>query len=115
MLTRAVVRFASNNTHKIAEASAILAAARIKVVAAPLKLEEMQTTDTSRLVRDKVLKAYGSIGRPLFVEHTGLSIDALNGFPGGLTQIFWDSLKADRFAELFGHEGANRVVARTLV
>jgi XTP/dITP diphosphohydrolase len=50
----------------------------------------------------------------LGLEHTGLYLDYLNGLPGGLTQIFWDSLRADRFAKLFGH-AANRVLAKTLI
>jgi XTP/dITP diphosphohydrolase len=28
----------------------------------------------------------------------------MNGFPGGLTQIFWDTLGKERFAELFASE-----------
>jgi XTP/dITP diphosphohydrolase len=31
-----------------------------------------------------------------------LYLDYLGGLPGGLTQIFWDTLEADRFARLFG-------------
>ena len=37
----------------------------------------------------------------MFVEHTGLFIEALNGFPGGLTQLFWDTVGAERVAALF--------------
>ena len=62
----------------------------------------MQTTDTQRLVRDKLLKAYKRIGRPMFVEHRGLYVERINGLPGGLTQIVWDTLQPERFAELFG-------------
>jgi XTP/dITP diphosphohydrolase len=112
--TNRELRFVSSNPHKIAEAQEILEPHRIKVISSPLKIEELQTTDTPRLVHDKVLKAFRQIGRPLFVEHTGLYLTHLNGLPGGLTQIFWDSLQADRFAELFGKLAPNRAVtART--
>jgi XTP/dITP diphosphohydrolase len=59
--------------------------------------------DVKAIVRDKALRAFAKIGHRIFVEQTCLYIDALNGFPGGLTQPFWDSLEADRFCELFGH------------
>src|SRR6185436_7594766 len=67
------------------------------------------------LVKDKTLKAFRMVGRPLFVEHTGLYLSHLNGLPGGLTQIFWDTLQADRFAELFGTVSDTGVVAKTVI
>jgi XTP/dITP diphosphohydrolase len=110
------LRFVSSNPHKVAEAKVILGAIGVAVIPVPLKIDELQTLDADALVRDKLLKAFKRIGKPLFVEHTGLSLTQLNGFPGGLTQIFWDTLSADRFGELFGipREGG-AVVARTTV
>jgi non-canonical purine NTP pyrophosphatase (RdgB/HAM1 family) len=96
------VRFVTSNKHKLAEAAKILSAHGINVIKASLKIEELQTKDTKSLIRDKVVKAFEEIGRPLFVEHTGLCLKQLNGMPGGLTQVFWDTLEADRFAELYG-------------
>jgi XTP/dITP diphosphohydrolase len=110
------IRFVSNNPHKIIEAKQILGGYGIAVIESALKIEELQTTDTRRLVNDKVLKAFDRIGRPLFVEHTGLYLEHLNGLPGGLTQIFWDTLQAERFAELFGKSAPNHnVTARTTI
>jgi XTP/dITP diphosphohydrolase len=109
------IRFASNNRYKVAEARKILSERSILVLESKLKIEELQTTDTDRLVHDKLLKAFQQIGRPLFVEHTGLSLAHLGGLPGGLTQIFWDTLKADRFAELFGRSSNNEASARTSI
>lgn len=102
MIRHTEVRFVSSNRHKVAEADAILKPYDIRVIASGLKIEELQTTDTQKLVQDKLLTAYKAIGRPLFVEHTGLYLENIGGLPGGLTQIFWDTLQADRFAELFG-------------
>ena len=39
----------------------------------------------------------------------------MNGFPGGLTQIFWDTLQADKFTQLFGKDGENSLVAKTVI
>ncbi len=62
----------------------------ISVVPLERAIEELQTTDTEALVRDKALRAFDYLGEPLFVEHTGLYLDYLQGLPGGLTQIFWE-------------------------
>jgi len=109
------IRFLSSNEHKISEVVDILHPLKFEIVPVPFKIEELQTVDVAALVRDKCIKAFRKIGRPLFVEHTGLEIQCLNGFPGGLTQIFWDTLSADRFAKLFGGRPDSQVVARTTI
>lgn len=109
------IRFLTKNDHKAAEVSAILMDTGFEVVAAKHVINEIQIEDVNMLVRDKVLKAFAIVGRPVFVEHTGLYIESLNGFPGGLTQIFWDKLKADKFSELFGSSEDNGLVAKTVI
>jgi len=90
------LRFASRNEFKLAETATILQLLGVELVAVKQAIEELQTTDVSRLVRDKALRAFTKIGRELFVEHTGLRIKVLNGLPGGLTQVFWDALQAEK-------------------
>lgn len=109
------IRFVSSNKHKLAEVSAILTPVGVEVVPTTIKIEELQTNDVGVLVRDKLIKAFRRIGRPLFVEHTGLYIDGLNGFPAGLTQVFWDSLQADKFAEIIGNLPDSRLIAKTVL
>ena len=108
------LRFLSSNPNKIAEAKAILSAAGFDLIAVERKLEEIQSANVELLVRDKCIKAFRLIGRPVFVEHTGLYIEAVNGFPGGLTEIFWDTLGAERVAGLFGKDDG-AAVARTRI
>jgi XTP/dITP diphosphohydrolase len=109
------VRFMSGNEHKITEVRRILGPAGVDVLPVSKKIEELQTEDVERLVRDKVIKAFAAIGRPLFVEHTGLYLKGLNDLPAGLTQIFWDRLEADRFVNLVAGLGDDRVTARTVL
>ena len=110
------IRFISNNQYKIKEAASILNASDVNVIPVNMKIEELQTDDVQHLVQDKALKAFKAIGRPLFVEHTGLFIDKINQLPGGLTQVFWDKLEADKFSELFGDEiGESKAKAVTTI
>lgn len=109
------IRFISSNLHKIAEVQRILAPVGVDIIAVPQKIQELQTQDVQALVKDKLIKAFGSIGRPLFVEHTGLYLSGLNGLPAGLTQIFWDQLNADRFANLVAGLGNANVTAKTVI
>jgi len=114
LMSGAELYFVSKNPHKQEEARDILSPTGISVKADYSAIDELQTIDTVALVRDKALKAFQKIGRPLFVEHTGLYLDMLGGFPGGLTQIFWDSLKKERFAQLFSSE-SEKARAKTYV
>lgn len=98
--------FVSKNEFKHAEASRYLATLNIEVEKSDLEIHEIQTIDTEALVRDKASRAFNALGRPLFVEHTGLYLDMLNGFPGGLTDVFWTTLGKQRFAEHFSSETA---------
>jgi XTP/dITP diphosphohydrolase len=108
------LRFVSRNKYKLDEAKTILDPLGVAIVPVEKAIEELQTDNPRVLVRDKALKAFEYLGEPLFVEHTGLYLDYLNGLPGGLTQIFWDSLKEDRFAQLFGNPH-HKVMAKTVI
>lgn len=61
----------------------------------------------SKMVDHKVRSAYRQLLTPCIVEHAGLIFEGqeLTGFPGGLTQPMWDSLKAEGFLERVGRPG----------
>lgn len=109
------IRFMSGNLHKVREVQKILEPVGVEVIPVQRKIEELQTEDVEQLVKDKLTKAFQSVGRPLFVEHTGLYLEGLNGLPAGLTQIFWDRLEADKFATLVAGLGNSAVVAKTIL
>jgi XTP/dITP diphosphohydrolase len=109
------IRFLTSNEHKIREVAQILEPHGIHIVPVSAKIEEIQTEDVCRLVRDKVVKAFEQIGRPVFVEHTGLHLEGLNGLPGGLTQVFWDTLQADSFAKLVSGLASRSAIAKTVI
>lgn len=107
------LRFLTSNRFKLGEAAAVMEPLGFDVRQIDSKIEELQTPDAKKLARDKALRAFAEVGRPLFVEHTGLYLSYLNGFPGGLTQLFWDSVQPDRFTELYGRSTDPRALART--
>lgn len=109
------IRFLSRNPLKIKEAKKILSGVEVEVAPVHFPLTELQTDDMERLVRQKTLAAFHRLGHRVFVEQTGLFIDRLNGLPGGLTQVFWDNLEAERFSELFGQGTDIGVTAKTRI
>ena len=109
------IRFASVNQQKISEVRDILEPSGIEILPFPVKIEEMRTEDLQQLVSDKLLVAFKLIGKPVFVEHTALYVNSLNGFPGGLTQAFWERLQAAGFCKLIGGLDDPSAIARTLI
>lgn len=109
------LRFLSRNADKILEAKTILGGYGIDVVPVDFAIDEIQTNDIKIIAKRKALEAFKRVGRPLFVEHTGLFLPAMGGLPGGLTQVFWDSLEADRFCEVLDPSGDRSVIAKTAV
>ena len=97
------LRFITSSPQKIEEVSEILTPAGVVISPVTLAIEEIQTESLQILVRRKALAAFDKVRRPLLVEHTALSLNHLNGLPGGLTRVFWDRLKEERFCELFAN------------
>ncbi|XXX80972.1 non-canonical purine NTP pyrophosphatase [Sorangium sp. So ce134] len=78
-----------------------------------LGVPEVLSSDLDIVVREKALAAYRLALVPLFVEHGGLFIEHLNGFPGPLVKPFWERLQ-DRICALIppGTSRAARVVQK---
>ena len=101
------IYFVSNNKFKIEEIKLLFSRTGIEIV--PFSSEEIfeiQTKDSERLVKDKALKAFSIIQRPLFIEHTYLKIHVINDFPNGLTSSFWDSFESNLTCKFFGGSSA---------
>jgi len=109
------ISFVTKNSYKVREVETMLGNIGVSIKHAPLVIHEIQTENIEDIVRDKVLKAFEQVGRPLFIEHTGLYVKSLNGFPGGLTQVFWDKLEADKFSMLLGGMADTSLTAKTII
>jgi XTP/dITP diphosphohydrolase len=113
-----IIYFASNNEYKSKELLDIInpeLPEAMEIRPLKMKIEEIQSSDSEKIVRDKVVKAFSKVRRPLFVGHTGLYIEHFGDLPGGLTQIVWESLQADKFCEFFGRTENTAAVARTML
>jgi XTP/dITP diphosphohydrolase len=88
---------------------------KYKLLQDQTEINEIQTEDIDLLVRDKALKAFEKIRRPLIVDHTGLYFSLLNGFPGGLTSVFYDKLKSEGIAAVIGASANSKVQATTVL
>jgi len=114
MKTKSII-FITRNQNKMDEVTELLRDSGLALIHHADAIEELQTEDEEKLVRDKLLKAFRMCGRPVIVEHTSLQIRYLNDFPGGLTQIFWEKLGPDRFSEVVGKLPDTSVTAKTII
>jgi XTP/dITP diphosphohydrolase len=109
------IRFLTRNPGKFRELHELIDPAKYTLVKDETEINELQTEDMGILIRDKILRAFDIIRRPLIVDHTGLSFDLLNGFPAGLTSVFYDRLKPAGIANLIGKSTNPKVVATTFI
>ena len=109
------IRFLTKNPGKFRELKQLLDPRQYELIRDSREIHELQTADMDALVRDKVLRAFKRIRHPLIVDHTGLEFDLLNGFPAGLTSVFYDTLRDEGIASLIGASTNPNVTAVTLI
>lgn len=85
--------FATSNLYKFSEFQRLFAFHGLSLEHADIELQEVQSLDLELIARDKVVKAYSTLSRPVFVDASGLAMRALKGLPAGLNRPFWDVLK----------------------
>jgi len=106
--------FISSNANKRKEVCELLSSASITVHTVNLKIEEIQSVDMAKIVEDKALRGFKEVWRPVLVEQTGLLFKEFGGLPGGFTQIFWDTLKAEKFSRFFSLPDFRDAVAKSV-
>lgn len=80
---------ASGNQGKIAEFSRLLGR---HIDGKKISLPEIQDTDVRAVAKAKAEAAYAQLGTPVFVDDTGLYIDAWGNLPGALIAWFLDNV-----------------------
>lgn len=94
------VFFATSNNHKYREACEILGRCGITVDRLPAKGEELQLDSIPDVAEHAGLAAFRDYRRPLLVEDAGLSVAALNGFPGTYSSFVYRTIGLDGVLKL---------------
>ena len=106
------LHFVTSNKGKAEEAMAIL---KIPLKIVSLNVPEIQSLDLEEIVRAKAAKAFDLIGQPLFVEDTGLFIDAWNGFPGPFIKYLKDVVGNEGMLKMLEVESNRKATAKAAV
>lgn len=108
-MTAAPFVLVTGNRGKIAEARLALG---LEIEAVEVDLPEIQGLDLLEILQEKAEVAWEIVQRPLVVEEAGLSLVALNGFPGPLVKWMLESVGAEGIARTAHALGDPRAVAR---
>jgi XTP/dITP diphosphohydrolase len=85
------ILFGTSNAHKVKEAMDILGPHGFQIKQYTVDLLEIQDSDLEKIARVS-LENLNHVEGPLFVEDTGLFIEALNGFPGPFASYVFKTL-----------------------
>jgi XTP/dITP diphosphohydrolase len=89
---KASVIFATSNPHKVQEVQSVLQEYPITIKPLNIKGPEIQSGNLVDIAKYSVLWAVQQIKVPVFVEDTGLFIEALNGFPGTMASYVYTTI-----------------------
>lgn len=106
--------FISQNPFKFEELEPMFDEHGLNVLYVERYIKEIQSDNLTEIVREKTLDAFREVGRPVLVDHTGLYIENWNGMPGGLTQLFWNSL-GSRICNMLPDSKHRRAKAKTII
>lgn len=108
-MTTAPFVLVTGNRGKIAEARLALG---IEIEAVEVDLPEIQDLDLLEILQQKAAVAWELVQQPLVVEEAGLSLTALNGFPGPLVKWMLEAMGAEGIARTAHALGDPRAIAR---
>lgn len=89
----------SGNSAKIAEFDRLLGT---DLDHFEINLLEVQDTDVRKVAEHKAIEGYKKLGRPCFVDDTGLTIHEWGNLPGALIKWFLDNVGVEGIMEMMG-------------
>ncbi|MFB6309630.1 MAG: non-canonical purine NTP pyrophosphatase [Salinirussus sp.] len=107
-----MVTFVTTNAGKVREARAYLDGA---VDQRSLDYPEIQADELAAVAAAGARAAYQELREPLFVDDSGLAIDALDGFPGPYSSYVEDRLGIERVWRLTEPEDDHRAAFKAVV
>lgn len=106
------VLFITGNSKKAEEVKAITG---LDVKTRNLDIAEIQALDVEDVAKAKASAAFHLTGKPVIVDDTGMSIEALNGLPGALVAWFLDNLKPDGILRILKGEKNRKATVSTCI
>jgi len=91
-MSKMTLYFATGNASKVREIKAILQELPLTIVQVDAKGEEIQSDFLEEIANESAYRASNNRKLPLFVEDSGLFIDALRGFPGPYTSYVFKTI-----------------------
>jgi XTP/dITP diphosphohydrolase len=107
-----MVTFVTTNEGKVREARQYLDASVEQVA---FDYPEVQADDLAAVAADGARAAYRHTGGPVIVDDSGLTIDALDGFPGPYSSYVEDTLGIERVWDLARREDDRSAAFRGVV
>jgi XTP/dITP diphosphohydrolase len=108
------IYFITSNIFKEEECRRSFEGSNYEINIIPTQIQEVMDLNLEEIVRDKLLKAYKSFGNPCVVEHGAIHIDALNGLPGGISKVVWDSIQG-KICTLIQPKESRKAIAKALI
>lgn len=110
MISNSII-FATANKDKIREAESILG---MKIEGTTLKIDEIQSLDTTEVAAKKARAYYKELNKPVFVEDSAGIFKAFEPLPGPYIKDFYEALGNEGICRLL--DGRDRsVVARATI
>lgn len=101
---------ATGNQQKFSIGQTILRDYDIELIQTPVEIDEIQGEDAEYVLRDKALKAYKSLRKPVVVSDDWWDIPALNGFPGAYMKSMNHWLTPEDFVALMQPKTDRRII-----
>lgn len=89
----------TGNAHKLEEWRRLFPA-NYQLEAVDIDLDEIQSLDLDEIIKDKAMRAYERIRKPVIVEDVSAGLEELHGLPGPFIKYFEKTLGRDALYQL---------------
>ena len=107
-----MLRFVTTNPGKVREARTYLPE---RIEQLEYDYAEIQSDDLAEIAARGAREAAEEAEEPVFVEDSGLFVDAIGGFPGPYSSFVYDTLGIERVADLARAEGDQSAQFRSVI
>jgi non-canonical purine NTP pyrophosphatase (RdgB/HAM1 family) len=103
------ITIVTGNPGKVAELQAIVLG-KLDFVMQDLDIDEIQSLDLEKIVKDKAFRAYSMLKAPVIVDDVSAGLASLNGLPGPFIKFFNKQLGPEALYKLANYSKDNVTV-----